>query len=85
MVVIRIFHDHDFLVSYPESDGKHELVCNFIYEQLKRDLKQFGRKYGRYKGKATRGLVSGSLFPLVDQRPLSEYDRFAQGGVVWNN
>ena len=84
--VIRIYHDHDFLVSYQEADGRHQLVGNrLFYEQLKRDRQQGARKYGRAKGKATRGLTTSSLFPQVDQRPLAEYDRFAEGGSVWNN
>jgi len=83
---IRIFHDHDFVVSYREATGTYELIGNrMFYEQLKRDREQLGRKYNKGKGKATRGLVSGSLFPQVAQRPLTEYDRFAQGGVAWNN
>ena len=83
---IHIYHDQDLLVSYQESEGKHLLIGNrLFYEQLKRDKQQLGRKYGRNKGKATRGLVAGSLFPRVVHRPLSEYDRFAQGGVSWNN
>lgn len=83
---IRIFHDHDFVISYQEAAGRHELVGNrLFYEQLKRDKSQLSRKYGKTKGKATRGLVSGSLFPQVAQRPLTEYDQFAQGGAAWNN
>jgi len=84
--MIRIYHDQDLLVSYQEPKGKHQLVGNrLFYEQLKRDKQQLGRKYGRNKGKATRGLVTGSLFPQVTHRPLSEYDLYAQGGVSWNN
>jgi transposase len=83
---IRIYHDQDLLVTYMEARGKHQMVGNrMFYEHLKRDKQQLGRKYGRHKGKATRGLVTGSLFPQVVHRPLSEYDRFAQGGVSWNN
>lgn len=83
---IQIYHDQDLLVSYPEARGKHQMVGNpLFYEQLKRDRKQLSRKYGRNKGKATRGLVTGTLFPQVAHRPLSEYDRIAQGGVSWNN
>ena len=83
---IRIYHDQDLLVSYQESAGKHQLIGNRLFhEQLKRDKQQQKRKYGRNKGKATRGLVTGSLFPQVAHRPLSEYDRFSQGGVSWNN
>ncbi len=32
-------------------------------------------QYGRFKGKATRGLVIGTLFPQVLYRPLSVYER----------
>lgn len=84
--VIRIFHDHDFVISYRQASGKHELVGDrLFYEQLRRDQELLGRKYGKVKGKATRGLVSGSLFPQVTQRPLSEYDQFSQGGIAWNS
>lgn len=83
---MRIFHDHDFIVSYRLASGKHELVGNrLFYDQLRRDQEMLGRKYAKSKGKATRGLVSGSLFPSVAQRPLAEYDRFCRGGVAWNN
>jgi transposase len=84
--MIRFFHDHDFLVSYQEPESKHNQVgSRLFYEQLKRDKEQLGRKYGKDKGKATRGLITGSLFPQVEHRPLAEYDRFAQGGVSWTN
>lgn len=84
--VIRVYHDHDFLVDYRESDGRHGFVGNrLFYEQLKRDQEQLSRKYGKHKGKATRGLVTGSLFPQVAHRSLAEYDRLAQGGGAWSN
>jgi len=84
--VIRIYHDHDLLARYQEPEGKHNLIGNrLFYEQLKKDTSQLGRKYGRKKGKATRGLLTGSLFPQVANRPLAEYDLFAQGGVLWSN
>jgi transposase len=84
--MIRFYHDHDFLVSYQEPDTRHNLIGNrLFYEQLKRDKEQSGRKYGKHKGKATRGLMTGSLFPQVEHRPLAEYDRLAQGGVSWIN
>lgn len=83
---IRIYDDNILLASYQEAGGKHELVGNrLFYEQLKRDREQIKGKYGKNKGKATRGLTTGSLFPQVDQRPLAEYERYAQGGVVWNS
>ena len=78
---ISIYDDHTLLASYEESQGKHELIGNrLFYEQLKRDQQQVSRKYGRKKGKATRGLATGSLFPQVDYRPLDVYERYAQGG-----
>ena len=83
---ISIYDDNVLLVSYQEGHGKHELIGNrLFYEQLKRDQQQVKRKYGKSKGKATRGLTTGSLFPQVDQRPLAEYDQYAQGGVQWNS
>lgn len=83
---ISIYDDNVLLVSYQEAQGKHELIGNrLFYEQLKRDQQQVKRKYGKNKGKATRGLTTGSLFPQVDHRPLAEYDQYAQGGVSWNN
>lgn len=84
--VIRVFHDHDFIINYQEAVGKHELVGNrLFYEQLKRDQTQLGRKYGKAKGKATRGITTASLFPQVTHRPLTEYDQLSQGGVAWSN
>jgi len=83
---IRIYHDQDLLASYQEPPGKgHSLGDPGIYEQLKRDKEQLGRKYGQDKGKATRGLIHGSLYPEVALRPLAEYERYAAGGVQWNN
>jgi hypothetical protein len=83
---IAIYDDNILLVSYQEAQGKHELIGNrLFYEQLKRDRQQVKRKYGKSKGKATRGLTTDSLFPQVDHRPLAEYDQYAQGGISWNN
>jgi transposase len=83
---IRFFYDDQLLVTYKQSDGRHQLVGNrFFYEQLKADRNQQKRKYGRNKGAATRGLTNASLFPQVMYRPLSDYDRLAQGGGLWNN
>ena len=84
--LIRIYHDQQLLVSYREAQGKHNLVGNPAFsEQLKRDKEQIRRKYGRKKGKATRGLTTWTLFPQVAHRALAEYERFAQGGVLWDN
>ncbi len=78
---ISIWDDNILLISYEEAKGKHNLVGNrLFYEQLKRDRQLMLRKYGKNKGKATRGLATGSLFPQVEQRPLSVYDHYAQGG-----
>lgn len=83
---ISIYDDNILLVRYQEAQGKHELIGDrLFYEQLKRDQQQVKRKYGTTKGKATRGLTTGSLFPQVDQRPLAEYERYAQGGIQWNS
>lgn len=83
---IRIYDDQDLLASYPEPEGKGQVIGNpGIYEQLKKDKEQLGRKYGQGKGKATRGLTNGSLYLDVALRPLSEYERYASGGALWNN
>jgi len=84
--LIRIYDDQTLLASYPEAEGHHQVVGNrLFYEQLQQDRQQNKRKYGRGKGKATRGLTTGSLFPQVEQRPLAEYERFALGGGSWNS
>lgn len=83
---IRFYNDDQLLATYREPEGQYHLIANpLFYEQLKKDKQQQRRKYGRSKGKATRGLINGSLFPQVDYRPLADYERFAQGGVAWNN
>ncbi len=84
--VIRIYHDQDLLAEYIEPQGKHNLVRNpRFYEELRRDKEQLGRKYGKAKGKATRGLSVGSLWVGVAARSLTEYEKYAQGGVSWNS
>jgi len=84
--LIRVYHDQELLATYREPETKHNLIGDpTIYEQLKHDKEQLSRKYGRYKGKATRGLAAGSLYADVIYRPLAEYERYAQGGVSWNN
>lgn len=84
--VIRIYHDKDFLVEYLEPQGKHQLVSHpWVYEELRRDKEQNRRKYGKTKGKATRGLSLGSLWVDVAARPLSEYEKYARGGAPWNS
>ncbi len=84
--LLRIYHDQELLATYRELETKHNLMGDpLIYEQLKHDKEQLSRKYGRQKGKATRGLVSNSLYADVSYRPLAEYEKYAQGGVLWNN
>lgn len=83
---IRIYDDQSLLASYPEAAGHHQVVGDrLFYEQLQRDRELNTRKYGRSKGKATRGLTTGSLFPQVEQRSLAEYEHFTLGGGSWNN
>lgn len=84
--LIRIFDDQDLLATYEEPTTKRNVVADpRFYEELRRDKEQMRRKYGRSKGKATRGLVNDSLWIDVHHRPLSEYEQYAQGGVAWNS
>ena len=83
---ISIYDDRNLLVTYQEASGKNELVGNrLFYEQLKRDQDLARRKYGKNKGKATRGLTTDSLFPQVAHRSLAEYDTYVHGGGQWNS
>lgn len=83
---IGFFDDDQLLVRYAQAEGKYQLVGNpSFYEALRADREQNRRKYGHAKGKASRGLSLGSLFPQVMYRPLSDYERLAQGGGQWNN
>jgi len=84
--LIRIYHDQELLATYREPKSKNNMISDpQIYEQLKHDKEQLSRKYGKHKGKATRGLITESLYVAVSHRSLSEYDKYAQGGVSWNN
>ena len=84
--LIRIYHDQELLASYREPTGKKHLLGDpKFYEQLKEDKEQVRRKYGKNKGKATRGLTNGSLYLKVAYRPLLEYEQYANGGVLWNS
>jgi transposase len=83
---IRIFLDQNLLATYTEPTTKHNVLAHpQFYEDLRKDREQLRRKYGRAKGKATRGLSHGSLLIDVDQRSLRVYDELAQGGISWNN
>jgi transposase len=84
--LIRIYDDQDLLITYEEPGTKHNLIADpRLGEELRHDKEQLKRKYGKGKGKATRGLINGSLFINVAYRPLKEYERYASGGALWNN
>lgn len=80
--VLRIYHDADLLGTYTIPEGKGQVLG--IAPRPSRSPQQTPR-YGRDKGKATRGLVTKTLYPEVYRRPLAEYDRYANGGVSWSN
>jgi hypothetical protein len=83
---LRIYQDQDLLATYAEPATKKNLVADpRFYEALRHDKEQIRRKYGRSKGKASRGLANGSLWIDVHRRPLAEYEQYAQGGVAWNS
>jgi transposase len=85
---IRIYHDQDLLITYqqPEAKGK-SFGYPWLDAALRYDKEQLKRKYfnNKGKGKATRGLINGSLYPEVAHRSLVEYEKYASGGVVWNS
>jgi transposase len=82
--LIRIYHDYDLLATYQEPEAKHTVIGDpAIYRVLARDKEQTQRKYSRQKGKATRGLVTSTLYPEVAIRSLEEYEQLA--GTSWNN
>jgi hypothetical protein len=84
---IRFYDDDRLLVACEEAARKGSFIMHPEFtEQIHRQREESKQsRYGRHKGKATRGLVNASLFPQVLYRPLSVYDRFAQGGDVWTN
>ena len=85
---IDIYDDDRLLITHAESNEKNRwIVSAAVIDQImdRRRTQSGNRTYGRVKGKATRGLVNSSLFAQVQHRPLSFYDRFAQGGDVWTN
>lgn len=82
---ISIWHDQELIAVYEEPQTKHTVVgVSDIYVSLRADVSQREKKYGKAKGRATRGLVTGSLYPDVATRPLIEYEQYA-GGAAWNN
>lgn len=87
--VIRIFDDDKLLITHPESQEKGRMLTDpAIIDQILNLRREQLLKppFGRRKGKATRGLVNGSLFPQVTYRPLSVYEQIIQkGGGVWTN
>lgn len=86
--VIRFYDDDRLLVTHEEAKEKGSWVTNAdITTQIHNQRRQQKEKqrYGRRKGKATRGLVNASLFPQVLYRPLSEYDQISKGGGAWIN
>ena len=80
--LIQIYRDADLLALYQIPDQKGQIIG--IPAKPSRTPQQTPR-YGRDKGKATRGLVTGTLYPEVYHRPLAEYDRYAAGGASWNS
>jgi len=84
--LVRIYHDQELLANYREPEGKNNLISDpRFYDRLKNDKEQWRLKYGKHKGKATRGLVTDSLYADVIYRPLADYEKYAQGGASWNN
>ncbi|NVN91803.1 MAG: IS21 family transposase [Desulfuromonadales bacterium] len=80
--VMRIYFDADLLAVYQIPETKGETIGN--PPRLSRTPHKTPW-YGRDKGKATRGLVTHTLYPEVYRRPLAEYDRYAVGGASWSN
>jgi transposase len=77
--LVRIYDDDTLLKQYQIPDQKGQ-VLGIPKTPVRLDPQQAPR-YGRDKGKATRGLTTKSLYPEVYQRPLSEYERYAAGGA----
>jgi hypothetical protein len=84
--IIRFYDDERLLATHQEAEEKGSFITDSgITAQILGQRKKKKQKYGRRKGKATRGLVNGSLFPQVVYRPLSVYEQFSQGGGTWIN
>ena len=76
---LRIYDDATLLKQYQIPDQKGKALG--IPKAPTRLTPQQTPRYGRDKGKATRGLTTGTLYPEVYHRPLSEYERYAAGGA----
>lgn len=85
--IIRIYDDEKLLATHTESPEKGRMITDpAIIEKILELRSKQPTVPPRGKGKATRGLVNGSLYARVQYRPLSVYDRFAQkAGGVWSS
>jgi len=87
--IIRIYDDDRLLIAHRQNPQKGRMITDpAIIEQILELRREQPSKpaYGRRKGKTTRSLVNGSLFPQVLYRPLSVYEQLARkGGGVWTN
>jgi hypothetical protein len=84
--IIRFYDDDRLLVTHREAEEKGSWITDAdITAQIHNQRRKKKPKYGRRKGKATRGLINGSLFPQVLYRPLSVYEQISQGGGTWIN
>ena len=75
---LRIYHDDQLLAFYEVSNTKGAVIG---IPRVKSTPREQMPRYGHDKGHATRGLVTGTLYPEVHKRPLAEYEHFAQGGA----
>lgn len=86
--MIRFYDDDRMLVTYAQAKEKgswqtHADITAQIQNQRRQQTKK--QKCGRWKARATRGLVTATLFPQVLYRPLSVYDQISEGGGPWTN
>jgi hypothetical protein len=80
---LRIYYDATLLKQYQIPDQKGQTLG--MPKAPVRLAPQQTPRYGRDKGKATRGLTTRTLYPEVYHRPLSEYERYVVGGDSWNS
>jgi hypothetical protein len=84
--MLQIFDDGEFLVRYQLYEGNGRCIgMEPVYKALQEDAELAARKYGCKKGRASRGLAMGTLYPEVAKRDLSEYEALSGGGVQWIN